>query len=200
MHEPDGRDVSRQRPALDRQTRRRNLGQTGATVWLTGLPASGKSTIADALERRLVDEGRVAYVIDGDSIRRGLSDDLGFSPGDRAENVRRVGHVTRLFADAGAVAIASLISPLRADRRVPRRLHDEAGLTFIEVHVDTSLEECIRRDPKGLYRRAAAGELRGLTGVDGPYEAPLEPELRLPTAELDVECEVEKILALLPPR
>jgi bifunctional enzyme CysN/CysC len=198
MHEPDGREVSGQVPALDRQIRRRSLGQTGATVWLTGLPASGKSTIAAALERRLVDQGRVAYVIDGDTIRRGLSDDLGFSPIDRAENVRRVGHVARLFADAGAVAIASLISPLRSDRRVPRRLHDEAGLVFIEVHVDTSLEECVRRDPKGLYRRAAAGELRGLTGVGAPYEPPLEPELRLATAELDVESEVVQILALLP--
>ena len=141
-------------------------------MWLTGLPASGKSTIAVALERQLVSAGQAAYLLDGDNIRHGLSDDLGFAPGDRAENVRRVGQVARLFADAGVVAVVSLVSPLRSDRIVPRQLHEAAGLPFIEVHVDTDVDECARRDPKGLYARARAGEIKGFTGVDAPYEPP----------------------------
>src|ERR1700727_1391008 len=169
------RDVTWHPSALDRERRWHALSQTGATVWLTGLPASGKSTIAVALERQLVASGRAAYLLDGDNIRHGLSDDLGFAPGDRAENVRRVGQVARLFADAGVVALVSLVSPLRSDRIVPRQLHEAAELPFIEVNVDTSVEECARRDPKGLYARARAGEMKGFTGVDSPYESPLEP-------------------------
>jgi bifunctional enzyme CysN/CysC len=184
--------------ALDRERRWRALAQAGATVWLTGLPASGKSTIAVALERQLVSAGRAAYLLDGDNIRHGLSDDLGFAPGDRAENVRRVGQVARLFADAGVVAVVSLVSPLRSDRVVPRQLHDAAGLAFIEVHVDTDVDECARRDPKGLYARARAGELKGFTGVDAPYEPPEQPELHIPTASLDVSAAVERIIAALP--
>ena len=189
------RDVTWHPSALDRDTRRRALDQAGATVWLTGLPASGKSTIAVALERALVDAGQVAYLLDGDNIRHGLSDDLGFAPGDRAENVRRVGQVARLFADAGVVAVVSLVSPLRSDREVPRALHDAAGLPFIEVHVDTDVEECARRDPKGLYAKARAGEVKGFTGVDAPYEAPELPEIHVETATVGVGEAVEQILA-----
>ena len=191
------RDVTWHPSELDRKDRWRSLQQRGGTVWLTGLPASGKSTIAVALERQLVEGGRVAYLIDGDNIRHGLSDDLGFAPGDRAEHVRRVGHVARLFADAGVVAVVSLVSPLRSDREVPRQLHDLAGLPFIEVHVDTDIEECARRDPKGLYARARAGELKGFTGVDAPYEPPESPEIRIPTAETDVGDAVAQILRAL---
>ena len=191
------RDVTWHPSELDRAERWRALGQRGGTVWLTGLPASGKSTIAVALERQLVDRGRVAYVIDGDNIRHGLSDDLGFAPGDRAEHVRRVGHVARLLADAGVVAVVSLVSPLRSDRQVPRQLHEVAGLPFIEVHVDTDIAECARRDPKGLYARARAGEIKGFTGVDAPYEPPESPEVRVATAHTDVVDAVAQILRAL---
>jgi bifunctional enzyme CysN/CysC len=194
------RDVTWHPSALDRSARWRSLRQAGGTVWLTGLPASGKSTIAVALERALVARGQGAYLLDGDNIRHGLSDDLGFAPGDRAENVRRVGQVARLFADAGVVAVVSLVSPLRSDREVPRLLHDAAELPFIEVHVDTSVEECARRDPKGLYARARAGEIKGFTGVDAPYEAPESPELRLDTAEVDISAAVALILQALDER
>jgi bifunctional enzyme CysN/CysC len=191
------RDVTWHPSAMDRSNRWRSLHQTGATVWLTGLPASGKSTIAVALERHLVASGRTAYLLDGDNIRHGLSDDLGFAPGDRAENVRRVGQVARLFADAGVVAVVSLVSPLRSDREVPRQLHDAADLPFIEVHVDTSVEECARRDPKGLYARARAGEIKGFTGVDAPYEAPHDPEIHVDTTEVDISSAVTQILQAL---
>jgi bifunctional enzyme CysN/CysC len=191
------RDVTWHPSELDRADRWGSLHQRGGTVWLTGLPASGKSTIAVALERQLVEGGRVAYVIDGDNIRHGLSDDLGFAPGDRAEHVRRVGQVARLFADAGVVAVVSLVSPLRSDRQVPRQLHDVAGLPFIEVHVDTDIEECARRDPKGLYARAKVGEIKGFTGVDAPYEPPESPEVHIPTTETDVGAAVAQILRAL---
>jgi bifunctional enzyme CysN/CysC len=191
------RDVTWHPSALDREHRWRALSQTGATVWLTGLPASGKSTIAVALERQLVAAGQVAYLLDGDNIRHGLSDDLGFAPGDRAENVRRVGQVARLFADAGVVAVVSLVSPLRSDRIVPRQLHDAAGLPFVEVYVDTDVDECARRDPKGLYARARAGEIKGFTGVDAPYESPEHAEIHIDTATVDVSGAVDRILAAL---
>jgi bifunctional enzyme CysN/CysC len=194
---PERRDVTWHPSALERGHRWARLGQRGATVWLTGLPASGKSTIAVALERRLVEDGQAAYLLDGDNIRHGLNDDLSFRPGDRAENIRRVGHVARLLADAGVVAVVSLVSPLAADRLVPRRLHEVAELPFLEVFVDTDVDECARRDPKGLYEKARAGQLQGFTGVDAPYEAPEAPDVRIPTAELDVDTAVERILAAL---
>jgi bifunctional enzyme CysN/CysC len=151
----------------------------GATIWFTGLSGSGKSTIAAACERLLLASGRPAYVLDGDNLRHGLNGDLGFSAEDRAENVRRVGAVARLFADAGVVAVVPLISPYRADRDRVRAAHDAAGLPFIEVHVATSIDVCEQRDPKGLYAKARAGEITGFTGIDDPYEPPLAPELVL---------------------
>jgi bifunctional enzyme CysN/CysC len=162
---------------LTRDERWQALGQRGATIWFTGLPASGKSTIASALEQHLVNSGRTAYRLDGDNLRHGLNGNLGFSAEDRAENVRRTAHVARLFADAGAIAIASLVSPYVADRTAARQYHDELELDFIEVFVDTPLEECERRDPKGLYAKARRGEITGMTGIDDPYEAPETPEL-----------------------
>lgn len=186
--------------SLDRAKRVAATGQRGATVWLTGLPASGKSTVAVALERALVEAGRVAYLLDGDNLRHGLSDDLGFSPADRTEHTRRVGHLTRLFADAGVVAIASLVSPLRADRAVARAVNEVADLPFVEVHIATPLSECERRDPKGLYALARAGKLRGLTGIDAPYEPPLDPDLRVDTTGADLRQVVRQILALLDER
>jgi bifunctional enzyme CysN/CysC len=186
--------------ALDRKHRWQATGQAGATIWFTGLPASGKSTIAVAVERALVESGRVAYLLDGDNLRHGLSDDLGFSPGDRTENIRRVGHLTRLLADAGVVALASLVSPLKSDRETARALSDAAKLPFIEVHIATSLEECEKRDPKGLYARARNGELKVLTGVDAPYEPPDKADLVLDTAGADTDDLAAKVIALLDER
>jgi bifunctional enzyme CysN/CysC len=190
-------DVRWHPSSLDRGHRWKATGQRGATIWFTGLPASGKSTIAVAVERALVESGDVAYLLDGDNIRHGLSDDLGFSPGDRAENIRRVGHLTRLFADAGVVALASLVSPLKSDRGIARALNDAAKLPFIEVYVSTPVEECAKRDPKGLYARARAGELKGLTGFDAPYEAPEDPDLVLDTTGADIDGLVEQVIELL---
>jgi len=169
----------------------------GATVWFTGLSGSGKSTVATECERLLVAAGRPAYVLDGDNVRHGLNADLGFSAEDRAENVRRVGHVARLLADAGVVALVPLVSPYRADRDAVRRLHEEADLPFAEVFVDTPIEECERRDPKGLYAKARAGEIRGFTGVDDPYEAPAAPELVLRPADGDPVAMARRVLALV---
>ncbi|OZC73353.1 adenylyl-sulfate kinase [Rhodococcus sp. 06-418-5] len=190
-------DIKWHPSALDRAHRWGATGQSGATVWFTGLPASGKSTVAVALERALVESGRTAYLLDGDNVRHGLSDDLGFSPGDRAENIRRVGHLTRLLADAGVVAIASLVSPLESDRAIARALNDAAKLPFVEVAVSTPLEECERRDPKGLYARARAGELKGLTGIDAPYEAPANPDLTIDTTGADIDDLVRRVLTVL---
>jgi bifunctional enzyme CysN/CysC len=165
--------------AVSRDQRWDALGQKGAVVWMTGLPSSGKSTIAHALEQRLIETGQPAYVLDGDNLRHGLNGDLGFSDEDRTENVRRTAHVARLFADAGVVAIVSLVSPFAADRAQARALAEEAGLPFREVWISTSVEECEQRDPKGLYAKARRGELPGFTGVDGPYEAPELPDVEL---------------------
>jgi bifunctional enzyme CysN/CysC len=185
-----------QRGGIDREQRWAKLGQRGATVWLTGLPASGKSTIASALEALFVERGQSAYLLDGDNLRHGLNGDLGFSAEDRAENIRRTSHVARLLADSGAVAIVSLVSPFAADRDAARQLHREEGLDFIEVFVDTPVEECERRDPKGLYARARAGEIKGMTGVDDPYEPPSHAELVLRGAA--PEEAVAAIVELLP--
>ncbi len=170
----------------------------GATVWLTGLSGSGKSTVAVVLEQLLVGAGRPAYRLDGDNLRLGLNADLGFSAEDRDENVRRAGEVARLFADAGVVAIVPLISPYRRGRDHARRIHLEAGLPFLEVFVDTPLAVCEARDPKGLYARARAGEITGFTGIDDPYEAPVRAEITLTPADGDPTAQAMQVLAHLP--
>ncbi len=164
---------------VTREERARLLKQKGATIWFTGLSGSGKSTIAFTLEHALVQRGRLAYVLDGDNIRHGLNKNLGFSAADREENIRRIGEVAKLFADCGVLTMTSFISPYRKDRDTVRALHAEGGLPFIEVHVNTPIETCEQRDPKGLYKKARAGQLKGFTGIDDPYEAPLKPELTL---------------------
>ena len=169
----------------------------GATVWFTGLSGSGKSTVAALCEQRLLEVGRPAYLLDGDNLRHGLNADLGFSAEDRSENIRRVGEVARLFADAGIVALVPVISPYRADRAQARAAHDAVQLPFVEVFVDTPIEVCEARDPKGLYAKARAGELKGFTGVDDPYETPLSPELRLTPADGAPEDQASRVLALL---
>lgn len=169
----------------------------GTIVWLTGLSGAGKSTLADALHRRLRELAISAHVLDGDRIREGLSSDLGFSPADRAENVRRTAHLAALLADAGVLAIACLISPLRADRAQAREIAEHAGHRFVEVYVNTPLEECERRDPKGLYARARRGDLPEFTGISAPYEPPEAPELELRTAEAGPEGLVALVLARL---
>lgn len=172
-------------------------GGGGATVWLTGLSGSGKSTIAAQVEAGLIERGRHAYLLDGDNLRHGLNGNLGFSASDRAENVRRVGEVARLLADAGTVALVSLVSPYAADRDRVRALHAEADLPFLEVYVDTPLDECERRDPKGLYAKARAGEIKGMTGIDDPYEPPTRPELELRPLEQPVDECVAAVLSAL---
>src|SRR5262245_29182401 len=162
-----------------REERAALLKQKGATLWFTGLSGSGKSTIAFTLEHALVQRGRLAYVLDGDNIRHGLNKNLGFSAADREENIRRIGEVAKLFADCGVLTMTSFISPYRKDRDTVRALHAAAGVPFIEVHVNTPIATCEQRDPKGLYKKARAGELKNLTGNDDPYEAPLRPELTL---------------------
>jgi adenylylsulfate kinase len=164
---------------VGREERVKLLQQKGATLWFTGLSGSGKSTIAYTLEHVLVQRGRLAYVLDGDNIRHGLNKNLGFSAADREENIRRIGEVAKLFADCGVLTMTSFISPYRADRDKVRALHVEGQLPFIEVFVNTPIETCEQRDPKGLYKKARAGQLKGFTGIDDPYEAPLKPELTL---------------------
>lgn len=169
----------------------------GATVWFTGLSGSGKSTVAVEVERLLLGAGRAAYLLDGDNLRHGLNGDLGFSEADRHENVRRASEVARLFADAGVVALVPLISPYRVGREQARAIHEAAGLRFVEVFVDTPIDECERRDPKGLYVKARAGELQGFTGIDDPYEPPSAPELVLTPADGDPTAQAGRVLELL---
>lgn len=182
---------------LPRSDRWAALGVAGATLWFTGLSGSGKSTVAVAVERRLLEAGTPAYLLDGDNLRHGLNGDLGFSAEDRSENVRRVGEVARLFADAGVVALVPLISPYRADRDRARAAHDAARVPFFEVFVNTPIEECEARDPKGLYAKARAGEITGFTGIDDPYEAPVAPDLELTPADGDPAAQAQVVLDLL---
>jgi adenylyl-sulfate kinase len=184
---------------VGRQERWDCLGQRGGTVWFTGLSGSGKSTTAAAVEAQLLADGRWAYRLDGDNIRHGLCRDLGFSHEDRTENVRRVSEVALLFADAGAIALVCLVSPYRSDRASVRRLHEQAGLPFLEVYVSTSLEECSRRDVKGLYARADCGEIDDLTGVGAPYEPPLSPDLEIDES-LGIDAAARLVLDAICPK
>ena len=180
---------------VERTQRWESIGHRGATVWFTGLPASGKSTVAAAVEAELIRTGRAAYRLDGDNLRHGVCGDLGFTAEDRDRNVRRTAEVARLFADAGVVALVSVVSPYAAARAFARELHERDGLRFIEVFVNTPLEVCEERDPKGLYARAKAGDLKGFTGVDDPYEPPAAPDVELRSLELEVA--VERVLDAL---
>ena len=181
---------------ITREQRWQALGGPGATIWFTGLPSSGKSTVAAAVEAKLLAEGHPAYVLDGDNLRHGLNGNLGFSPEDRRENVRRTAEVAALMADAGVTALASLVSPYRADREAARVVHEGRGLRFLEVWVSTPLAECEQRDPKGLYAKARAGEIPDFTGVGQPYEAPEAPDLEVPSGE-PLEDAAERVLAAL---
>ncbi len=190
-------NVKWQRSSLTRRERWDSLGHPGATIWFTGLPAAGKSTIASAVEHHLVSAGRPAFLLDGDNLRHGLNGDLGFDEAARCENVRRTAHVARLLAESGAVALVSLVSPYAKDREEAAALHTSIDLPFIEVFVDAPLELCEARDPKGLYARARSGDLCGLTGVDAPYEAPSQPDLVLRSGRESVEVAVERVMRTL---
>lgn len=192
---PRSRNIVRAEGHVTADDRRRLFGHGPATVWFTGLSGSGKSTLAFAVERALIADGIAAYVLDGDNVRFGLNRDLGFSPEDRAENIRRIGEVCRLMHDAGLVVLTAFISPYRADRQQVRDLHPDGG--FVEVHVDTPIAVCEARDVKGLYAKARAGEVPDFSGVSAPYEAPESPELRLDTSELDVDACVAQVRAAL---
>jgi adenylylsulfate kinase len=184
--------------SVTRQEREKLLGQKGVTVWMTGLSASGKSTIAVILEQMLLHKHKHAYRLDGDNIRMGLNKNLGFSAEDRAENIRRIGEVAKLFTDAGVIAITSFISPYRKDRDAVRALNKPGE--FIEVYVNVSLEAAEKRDPKGLYKKARAGQIKGFTGIDDPYEAPENAEIVIDTEKMKPEQAAEKILTYLEER
>jgi adenylylsulfate kinase len=180
---------------ITRADRERAIGQRGVTVWLTGLSGSGKSTIAVAAEAELVKRGRLAYVLDGDNIRHGLNKNLGFSPADRTENIRRIGEVAKLFTDAGVIAFTSFISPYRADRDAVRALFAKGD--FVEAYVAASVETCEGRDVKGLYQKARAGQIPEFTGISAPYEEPSSPELVLDTNQQTVEQSVGALIQYL---
>jgi adenylylsulfate kinase len=180
---------------VTREERAKQKNQKPCILWFTGLSGSGKSTIANALEGKLFDMGYQSYLLDGDNVRHGLNKDLGFTDADRVENIRRIGEVSKLFVDAGLFVMTAFISPFRSDRDMVRKLVGEGE--FIEIFVDTPLEVCEERDPKGLYKKARAGQIKNFTGLDSPYEAPLKPELVIKTAEKSVEEIANDIVAYL---
>ena len=182
---------------VSRVDRQKLLGQVGATVWFTGLSGSGKSSAAVALGKALMELGHLCYRLDGDNVRLGINKNLGFSADDRTENIRRIGEVSKLFVDTGVVVLSSFISPYRADRDMVRALHEEAGMIFLEVFVDVPLAVAEARDPKGLYKKARAGEIKNFTGIDAPYEAPQNPDLILPSHSMTLEAEMEALLGML---
>jgi adenylylsulfate kinase len=178
---------------------RRSLNKHGSLIlWFTGLPSSGKSTIANELEKKLITMGARTYILDGDNVRMGLCKDLGFSEADRGENIRRIGEVSKLFIDSGAIVLSAFVSPYIVDRDAVRELVDDGE--FVEVFVDAPLEVCEERDVKGLYKKARAGIIKGFTGIDDPYEAPLNPEITIDTSKLSLEEGVDVLLAYLEKR
>ena len=179
------------------EDRNKLLGQKGATIWFTGLSGSGKSTIAVALEGVIFDMGRLCYRLDGDNVRLGINKNLGFSAEDREENIRRIGEIAKLFVDTGVIALSSFVSPYRADRDNVRALHAASGMEYIEVFVDVPLEIAEQRDPKGLYKKARAGEIKNFTGIDDPYEAPENPEIVLNSHDMSLDEEVSVLLDAL---
>jgi adenylylsulfate kinase len=198
MSGPKGENLTWHIGEVDKDARAAAHGHRGAVLWFTGLSGSGKSTIGHRVERMLIERGAFAYVLDGDNIRHGLNSDLGFAPEDRVENIRRIGEVARLFADAGALVVSAFISPYRKDRDRIRGLMGEGE--FVEVFVDTPLEICEARDPKGLYKKARAGEISNFTGLDAPYEAPENPEVHLLTADLSVDEAASQVIHYLEQR
>ncbi|MEQ9459393.1 MAG: adenylyl-sulfate kinase [Phycisphaeraceae bacterium] len=200
MSDPKATNVTWHGGEVAREDRARLLGQRGATVWLTGLSGSGKSTVAVAVESELTRRGKLAYRLDGDNVRMGLNANLGFSDEDRVENIRRIGEVTKLMADAGLIVLSSFISPFREDRGRVRKLHEDAGLMFIEVFVDCSLEAAEHRDPKGLYQKARTGQIADFTGISSPYEAPEQAEVTLRTDAMTLKQEVAAVVDALESR
>ena len=195
MAEQKSTNITWHQSEIDQAAREELLKQKGCVIWFTGLSGSGKSTVANQVAAHLHQSGRITYVLDGDNIRHGLNKNLGFSPADRQENIRRIGEVAKLFADAGLITTTAFISPYRQDRDAVRDIMPPDR--FIEVFVDCPLEVCESRDPKGLYKKARAGELKGFTGIDAPYEAPQSPELVVNTNELDVAGCTEQVIAYL---
>lgn len=183
---------------ITKQDRAKRKEQKPCVIWFTGLSGAGKSTIANALEHKLFEQGRHCYLLDGDNVRHGLNGDLGFTDADRVENIRRIGEAAKLFVDAGLIAMTAFISPFRVEREMARGLVDDDE--FIEVHVATSLDVCEERDPKGLYKKARAGEIPNFTGIDSDYEAPEKPELVIDAGANDVNACVEQLLAYLKQR
>lgn len=182
---------------ITREHKEKLLGHKGATLWFTGLSGSGKSTVAVELEGILYEQGIASYRLDGDNVRLGINKNLGFSAEDRTENIRRIGEIAKLFVDSGQIALSSFISPYREDRDQVRKLHEDAGMEFIEVFVDCSLAAAESRDPKGLYKKARAGEIKNFTGIDDPYEAPENPEIHLHSDQQSLAEEVDQILVVL---
>ncbi len=197
MTDQKATNVTWQDGEVSREDRYNILRQRGVTIWFTGLSGSGKSTIAVALEQALYQKGKLSYRLDGDNVRLGINKNLGFSEQDRKENIRRIGEVAKLFGDAGTISLSSFISPYKNDRDEVRDLHVQANIAFVEVHVDCSLAEAEKRDPKGLYKKARAGEIKNFTGIDDPYEAPVNPEIHLHTDQMTLEEEVQIILDYL---
>jgi len=195
VSQPKSTNITWHEGHVTREDREKRLGQRGVTIWLTGLSGSGKSTVAVAAERELLSQGRVAYVLDGDNVRHGLNSNLGFSPEDRSENIRRIGEVAKLFTDAGIIVLTSFISPYRADRDAVREKMAEGD--FVEAYVAASLETCESRDVKGLYQKARAGEIPEFTGISAPYEEPERPELVIDTDRQAVEASVAQLVGYL---
>ena len=197
MSEQKSTNVSWHDGKVSMQDRHNLIRQKGATLWMTGLSGSGKSTISVALERSLFEKGILSYRLDGDNIRLGINKNLGFSADDRKENIRRIGEVSKLFTDAGIITLASFISPYRKDREEVRKIHEDSGLTFVEIFIDCSLESAEERDPKGLYKKARNGEIKNFTGIDDPYESPTNPEIHLISDKMSLDDEVETVLNYL---
>ena len=195
MSEPKSKNLTWHHGKLTADQRREALGQQGAVIWFTGLSASGKSTVAREVELALVENGLYSYVLDGDNIRQGLNSNLGFSPDDRKENIRRIGAVAKLFCESNVVTLTAFISPYKADRDLARKLVPEGQ--FFEIYCAASVEECEARDPKGLYKKARAGQIPEFTGISAPYEAPDKPELVLHTGKETLEESTKKVLQLL---
>lgn len=195
MSQPKSKNLTWHEGQVSRTDREQMLGQRGCTIWLTGLSGSGKSTLAVAAEKALQERGRLTYILDGDNVRQGLNSNLGFSPEDRTENIRRIGEVSKLFTDAGVIVFTSFISPYRADRDQVREIMGEGD--FVEAYVSASLDVCEGRDVKGLYKKARAGEIPEFTGVSAPYEEPASPELVVDTGAQDLDQSVATLIGFL---